>query len=231
MNKRPSKSASAIRSLTSFIDNNRQEIKSTLILSSIMTAGIMVMFAFHPALMSVWAYIAAGFETMMLGFTFAIENTAHVIYEAAALLWAGIAKAAAYLYASTLILVSVFEEWKETTSQFLSLPLVEMADIIIRTLGYFWTTVVVFIVCTYMIVVFLASFRVGFRMTLAIIEHPIRKPVELNELNRIFKSLIGTTILEELEQRNTRRRNNSFSESELSRTPDGVTKYKNKTSK
>jgi len=145
MSNRDSKSASFIRSLTSFINTNRQDIRTTLKYSSILTAGIMAMFAFHPSLMSVWAYIAAGFDTMLLGFTFAIESTGHVIYEAAALIWAGIAKVAAYLYASTLILATVGGEWATAFKEFLSLPLLEMANVSIENIGYSGTVFVVFI--------------------------------------------------------------------------------------
>ncbi len=218
-----------IKWLTSFIDNNRQEIRTTLVLSSIMTAGIMAMFAFHPALMSVCEYIVAGFESMMLDFTSAIKFTADFIYELMYLVYVYYKGAFDSITATTQSLISVLftivEQWDTAIREFISLPLTEMADKTIIKLGYFWTTILVFSICTYTIAIFLTAFRLGFRMTLA-----IHKPVELNELNRLFKSLIGTAILEELEQRNTRRRNNSFSESELSRSPDGVIKYKTKTS-
>lgn len=146
MSNRDSKSASFIRSLTSFINTNRQDIRTTLKYSSILTAGIMGMFAYHPALMSVWAYIAAGFDTMLLGFTFAVESTAHVIYEAAAMLGAGIAKVAASLYASMVTLVTVVGEWVTAFKQFFSLPLLEMANVLIANIGYTGTVILVFII-------------------------------------------------------------------------------------
>ncbi|MCZ2339389.1 MAG: hypothetical protein LC127_14600 [Chitinophagales bacterium] len=142
-----------IRSLTDYINNNRQDIRTTLKYSSILTAGIMAMFAYHPALMSIWAYIAAGFDTMLLGFTFAIESTAHVIYEAAAMLGAGIAKVAAYLYASMVALLTVGGEWATAFKQFLSLPLLEMANVSIENIGYFFTGFLLFILTMLSVIV------------------------------------------------------------------------------
>jgi len=144
---------SFIRSLTDYINNNRQDIITTLKFSSILTAGIMAMFAFHPALMSVWAYMAVGLDTMLLGFTFAIESTAHVIYEAAAMLGAGIAKVAAYLYASMVALLTVGGEWATAFKQFLSLPLLEMANVSIENIGYFFTGFLLFILTMLSVIV------------------------------------------------------------------------------
>ena len=123
---------SFIRSLTSFINTNRQDIKTTLKYSSILTAGIMAMFAYHPALMSVWAYIGAGLDTMLLGFTFAAETVSNFIHEAAAGLWVGLA--------------TVAVEWATAFIQFISLPIVEMANVSIANIGYAGTLILVFII-------------------------------------------------------------------------------------
>lgn len=237
---------SFIRSLTSFINTNRQDIRTTLKCSSILTAGIMGMFAFHPALMSVWAYIAAGFDTMMLGFTFAAETVSHFIYEAAAGLWAGIAKVAAYLYASSLVLATVVGEWFKAIEQwvnafveFMSLPILEMANISVENVGYTGTVILVFIATT--IIVYITKQTIHDTVEYFKSEG---KGIKLEEISSISMTVIILTsiiaiipfiIIEHRRNRDktniTTNTKNDFSESELSRSPDGKIKYKTKTSK
>jgi flagellar biosynthesis protein FlhB len=136
---------SFIMGLTDFINNNRQEIRTTLFLSTITTACLIAMFAFLPAMQSVWSYISAGFDTIMLGLSNVIEVIGNQIYESLAKLWMFVKAIHEFLSIFANGTVALGQDWKSAITEFFNLPFLEMVDSTTEAVGYFGSVVLLFI--------------------------------------------------------------------------------------
>lgn len=161
MNNRPSKSGSFISSLTSFIDNNKQEIKSTLILSSIMTACIIAMVTFNQELSTTLSHITHVISTLaseavaiVYAFILSVFNTIAFIAQQCWYSFMRVfGKIVAFVSAisiQTQLLVHYVGEFKSATSYLFSLPITEMANISIKTIGYSGTVIYIFTTTSYL---------------------------------------------------------------------------------
>lgn len=164
---------SFIKGLTTFIDNNRQEIRTTLMLSTIMTAGIMAMIAFHPFIQTlltfawsflisvignVFSFINAAISqivyiacTILLALIFSIKLFAILVFNTAMNLWAIVSVIADATSIGNQYIAATVEGWISSVTGFLSLPLVEIANKTISTFGYAVTTILLFITSSLLI--------------------------------------------------------------------------------
>ena len=130
MSNQPSKSASAIRNLTSFINTNRKEIRSTLKLSACITAFIMTLITMHPTLVAVYDWFQGLYTVLgVMG-----EQALYSLR-----LW--VFRSGYELYTFVTL---AYSEWKTTSDAFLSLPFIDQTRLIIDTFGHLGTAFLLF---------------------------------------------------------------------------------------
>jgi hypothetical protein len=164
---------SFIKGLTNFIDKNRQEIRTTLKLSTIMTASIMALIAFHPFILTlltfawgflislmgnVLSFINAAISqivfiacTILLALIFSIELFAIILFNTAMTLWAIVSVIADATSIGNQYIAATVKGWITSVTGFLSLPLVEIANKTISTFDYAGTTILLFITSTLLV--------------------------------------------------------------------------------
>lgn len=152
---------SFIKGLTSFININKQEIKSTLILSSVMTFGFMVMIAFNQELSTTLSHITHILSTLasegtdmvsafIMSLFYLCEIAVQQFMDSVVKIWDYVVAFANTLLIQAKIIISYASELKSAIEYFLSLSLKDMANIAIQTIGYIGTVIYVFITTSYL---------------------------------------------------------------------------------
>lgn len=152
---------SFINWLTSFININKQEIKSTLILSSIMTFGFMVMIAFNQELSTTLSQITNALSTLaskgtaqvyafILSVIYFFDMAVQQFMDSVFTICDYVVALATNLLNQAKIIISYATELKSAIEYFLSLPVKNMANISIQTIGYGGTVIYIFISTSYL---------------------------------------------------------------------------------
>ncbi|MBG5342926.1 hypothetical protein GHU64_06730 [Pseudomonas aeruginosa] len=185
---------SFIKGLTSFIDTNRQEIKSTLILSSIMTFGFMVMLAFNQELSTTLSQIthalsnlasegAATVSAFIMSVFYFLKMAVQQFLNSVLIIWDYVVAFANTLLIQAKILISYVSELKSTIEYFFSLSVKDMANISIQTIGYAGTVIYIFITTSYL------TYKIR-RALIDTVNFYSGKGLEFNEISMLSRFLI-----------------------------------------
>ncbi|HGM6307649.1 TPA: hypothetical protein ACKP8D_000031 [Pseudomonas putida] len=152
---------SFIRSLTSFINDNRQEIRTSLILSSIMTFGFMLIMEFNQELSTTLSLITHALSKLsseamaqIAAFILSVCNFIELgrlqLLDSVFKIWQYFASLINAIFILLKVLIFYAGEFKEAIEYLISLSAKEMANIFIHTIGYTGTVIYIFVITSYL---------------------------------------------------------------------------------
>lgn len=152
---------SFLRSLTGFINDNRQEIRTSLILSSIMTFGFMLIMEFNQELSTTLSLITHALSKLsseamaqIAAFILSVCNLIELgrlqLLDSVVKIWQYFASLTNAIFTLLKMLIFYAGEFKEAMEHFISLSAKDMANIFIHTIGYAGTVIYIFVTTSYL---------------------------------------------------------------------------------